>query len=111
MVNIKYVCRDTSFLLQAAGHAGAAPKGQDLVCCGVSVLIQTLAQRVLDLYTENLLQEFPETTLSPAGSCVAAKALPETVQLVEQAFAVILTGLRMLAEQYPQFITIFESYP
>lgn len=111
MVTIKYVRCDAGFLLQAAGHAGAAPKGRDLVCCGVSVLVQTLAQRVLDLYTEGLLQEFPETTLSPAGSCVAAKALPETVQLVEQAFAVILTGLRMLAEQYPQYITIFESYP
>ena len=111
MVSIKYVRRDASFLLQVSGHAGAAPRGKDLVCCGVSVLVQTLAQRVLDLYTEGLLQEFPETILSPADSCVAAKALPETVQLVGQTFAVILTGLRMLAEQYPQFITIFESYP
>lgn len=111
MVNIKYVRRDTSFLLQAAGHACAGPKGQDLVCCGVSVLIHTIAQRVLDFYTEGMLQEFPETTLSPSGSCVAAKALPETLHLIEQAFAVILTGLRMLAEQYPQCVTIFESYP
>lgn len=111
MVMINYVHRGDSFLLQAAGHAGAAPKGQDLVCCGVSVLVQTLAQRMLDLYMEGLLQEFPETILSSDGSCVAAKALPKTVQLIEQAFAVILTGLRMLAEQYPQYITLFESYP
>ena len=111
MVNIKYVRRDTSFLLQAAGHAGAGPKGKDLVCCGVSVLIHAIAQRVLDLYAEGMLQEFPETILSSDGSCVAAKALSESVQLVDQAFAVILTGLRMLAEQYPQCVTIFESYP
>ena len=111
MVKVKYVRRGPEFLLKASGHAGAAPKGQDLVCCGVSVLIQTIAQRALDMYTEGLLQEFPETILRPDGSRVAVRARTDAVLLVGQAFAVTLTGLRMLAEQYPQYITIFESYP
>ena len=111
MVTIKYLRRENNFTLQASGHAGSAPKGQDLVCCGVSVLVHTVAQRVLDFYCEGFLAEFPETTLSPSGSHVVAQALPEAILQVEQAFATILTGLRMLCEQYPQYITIFESYP
>lgn len=111
MVNIHYVRWHHNYLLQASGHAGAAPTGEDLVCCGVSVLVQTLAQRVLDLYEDGALQKFPETTLSPKGSQIVASANPDSLQQVDQVFETILTGLRMLAEQYPQYITLFESYP
>ena len=32
--------------LEASGHAGYAPAGQDIVCAAVSVLAQTLANKV-----------------------------------------------------------------
>ena len=111
MIRIQYVRRGTVFQMEAQGHANAAPRGQDLVCCGVSVLVQSLAQRVLDMYAEGQLKDFPDAVVKPDGTRVAVRARPRTVLQVEQAFAVVLTGLRMLCRQYPGYIEIFESYP
>ena len=42
MIRFEYDQREN--VVTCSGHAGMAPKGQDIVCAGVSALIQALAQ-------------------------------------------------------------------
>lgn len=43
MIQVIYNEVEDAMILRAEGHAGYAPKGQDIVCAAVSVLMQTLA--------------------------------------------------------------------
>lgn len=43
MIQVIYNEVEDAMILRAEGHAGFAPKGQDIVCAAVSVLMQTLA--------------------------------------------------------------------
>lgn len=112
MTLVEYVVEGHRHKLTARGHAGAAPRGEDLVCCAVSTLVQTLAQRVLDLYSDGCVIGFPTTTLSAEESCVEAVGVGNGVT-VRCAYETIVTGLQMLAEQWPQYVTvnIFEIIP
>ena len=104
MIQICYTRNGSTFGLQASGHAGSAPVGEDLVCCAVSTLVHTLAQRVLDLEAEELAID-ASVILEPAGSCIRAKTAAGSVMLMS-AFETIVTGLQMLAEQWPQFVVL-----
>lgn len=46
MITIIYDEKGKDMSLQASGHAGYAPKGQDIVCAAVSTLMQSLAYSV-----------------------------------------------------------------
>ena len=104
MIKVCYMRKGNAFCLEAKGHAGAAPRGEDLVCCGASTLIQTLAQRVLDLERMELAVD-AEVMLDPEGTSISAKAVEGSVVLAG-AFETILTGLRMMAHQWPQFVRL-----
>ena len=43
MITIIYDEKGKDMSLQTSGHAGYAPKGQDIVCAAVSTLMQSLA--------------------------------------------------------------------
>ena len=105
MIQICYVRNGNTYRLEVSGHAGAAPIGEDLVCCAVSTLVQTLAQCVLNLYSDGCVVGFPTTTLSAEGSCVEAVGVGNGVT-VRCAYETVLTGLQMLAEQWPKFVTL-----
>ena len=111
MVRILYVHSGTGFVLQEEGHADAAPKGEDIVCSAVSILLYTAAQRMLDLYVDEKLQQWPIVDLRSGNSRVAADARKDCVGTVRQAFETVLTGFRVLAMQYPQHVMVTESSP
>jgi len=49
MINVIYKeYKNGAVSVRIKGHAGAAEKGKDLVCAGVSALAYTLAQNVVD---------------------------------------------------------------
>ena len=49
MIRITYrEAKENVLKLRAEGHAGYAPKGQDIVCAAVSTLMQALAFSVND---------------------------------------------------------------
>lgn len=66
MTTIIYDEKGKDMSLQASGHAGYAPKGQDIVCAAVSTLMQSLAYSV----------DSGTVTCDPAGttSCVYRRA-------------------------------------
>ena len=55
MIKVNYTELDGPYgpamRLEAAGHAGYAPAGQDIVCAGVSTLMQALVSLLCLLYT------------------------------------------------------------
>lgn len=82
--------------LEASGHAGYAPAGQDIVCAGASTLMQTLCA----------LLAGEEGTRSgvwdePGGPRLAVTAAAPQKPWVEGAFEFAKAGFALLAERYP----------
>lgn len=82
--------------LEATGHAGYAPAGQDIVCAGASTLMQALVS----------LLAGEESTRSdvwdePDGPRLAVVADAPQKPWVEGAFELAKTGFALLAERYP----------
>ena len=82
--------------LEAAGHAGYAPAGQDIVCAGASTLMQALVS----------LLAGEESTRSdawdePDGPRLAVVADAPQKPWVEGAFELAKSGVALLAERYP----------
>lgn len=82
--------------LEASGHAGYAPAGQDIVCAGASTLMQALVS----------LLAGEESTHSdawdePDGPRLAVVADAPQKPWVEGAFELAKTGFALLAERYP----------
>lgn len=90
------------------GHANSAEKGKDLVCCAESILSQTLikALEVMEILGRTGL----DWTGNPEQGYMLIDADParEYQAEVEHYFRFAVTGLRMLAEAYPQYIELRE---
>lgn len=84
--------------LTAAGHAGAAPRGEDLVCAGISTLLCTLAAQLEQADGKCFV------LLEPGFADLCAERTAQT----EAAFSFAGTGLRLLASKYPQYLTVTE---
>lgn len=83
------------------GHAGSAPKGQDLVCAAVSTLVQTLA--------EGLRQEDDNTVWFLVNPGDASFGWDENIGPAERADAMVtltLCGLGALSREHPDNIRI-----
>lgn len=79
------------------GHAGYAPKGQDIVCAAVSAL------------TENLKQSIEKLTHSSVGF-FDAQNYEIVPQYLDDAGTVLLSsymlGLQSVADAYPKYVQI-----
>ena len=82
--------------LEAAGHAGYAPAGQDIVCAGASTLMQTL---VYLLAGEESAKS--DAWDEPEGPRLAVTAAAPRKPWVEGAFEFAKAGFALLAERYP----------
>ena len=60
---------DGSRNLQMQGHAGAAPRGQDLVCAGASTLALTLGRAAALMEEEEMLARPALVRLEAGGHC------------------------------------------
>lgn len=81
--------------LTVEGHAGYAPKGQDIVCAAVSALMYALIGALEE--TGNV----KEAVLRPGYAAVEAKT-------ATTAFAPIRCGLMQLAERYGDHVSVRE---
>ena len=71
MINIIYNEAGQDMVLRAEGHAGDAPKGQDIVCAAVSTLMQSLAYSV----------DSGTVTCDPGGHALYKRQVYPAVQL------------------------------
>lgn len=76
-------------LLSVSGHAGAGEKGRDLVCAALSILCETAAA------LDGAETSRGEGWLVTAGD--------------REKLAVLTTGFRLLARDYPQYVRYEED--
>lgn len=91
MITIIYDEKEHDMTLQASGHAGFAPKGQDIVCAAVSCLMQTLAYSV----------DGGTATRDPDGDNVLRVQAAQSFD-TQAKFELVTDGLMLLAQQYPE---------
>ena len=82
--------------LEVFGHAGYAPRGQDIVCAGASMLMETLVYVLADC-DEAECCAYKE----PTGPRVSVKLTGSIYQTDLTAMEFAKTGLALLAERYP----------
>lgn len=95
----------TTQALAICGHAGSAPRGEDLICAGVTVLAEALAQVLEQMDLEGKLEE-KTIDLGEGAAFFRASGNPECTMAVQGAFATTVAGLAWLAENYPEFVQI-----
>ena len=91
--------------MRAEGHAGYAPAGQDIVCAAVSVLAQTLANKVEAAARSGRLL----TSCVQHGETFVVQALPKpgpNALMVASWFDFVEEGLRALAEEHPDNVEL-----
>lgn len=101
MISIEY-CPDT-YTIKARGHAGYAPRGEDIVCAGVSTLILTLALCIQG-YTHGLECE-PTIKIGDITE-ISARPKKEREREISLLYWYCISGLDRLQERYPENIGI-----
>lgn len=105
MIKVEMMDTDKGYSLAASGHAGYAPAGQDIVCAAVSVLAQTLANKVEAAARSGRLL----TSCVQHGETFVVQALPKpgpNALMVASWFDFVEEGLRALAEAYPDNVEL-----
>lgn len=105
MIKIEMMDTDKGYSLAVSGHANYAPEGQDIVCAAVSVLAQTLANKVDAAARSGRLL----TSCVQHGETFVVQALPKPGPnnlMVASWFDFVEEGLRALAEAYPDNVEL-----
>lgn len=80
------------------GHANYAPIGEDIVCAGVSTLVQTLIQTIEDM-TEDTI----EYSMQSGMVEIRHRNLSANAQLLVDSFFI---GMNLIAGTYPKHVRI-----
>lgn len=96
--------------LEMWGHANSDEPGKDLVCCAESMLSQALVKALEDMKAEGVLHDMIWRGSQRIGT-LSLQAFPKDKERAEvrAVFRTAVTGFRMLANQYPQFIRLREE--
>lgn len=92
MTTIRYEISDKGFRIEASGHANFNEPGKDIVCAGISMLIQTLIA-----HTECFAH-------IKDGYVYCMGNEPEYAEFV-------ITGLRLLESNYSEFVKVVQGCP
>lgn len=83
------------------GHAYYAPRGQDIVCAGVSALALGLIDSL-----EELTEDTIEYDISIGLVDIRYRDLSAKGQLLVDSFFV---GIKLIADQYPDYVRIVQA--
>ena len=110
MTKVNMLFEKSYVKISVRGHAGFAarnnlPEGHDIVCAAISILGQTLVQRLLTLAEENKI--LLSLNRYEAGNIdVHAVVKQSHIEEVEATLETIRTGYRMLENEYPDYIKL-----
>ncbi len=101
MIEVKCFHKDYSLFIK--GHAGAGPKGEDLVCAGASALTAALEHTAWKLYTQGkaarlLMQK------APGDTAVLVHPVAGQEETVDSALETLRQGFRWMAREYPEYV-------
>lgn len=88
----------TADSISVRGHAGYAPSGQDIVCAGVSTLVQTLIQSIEEL-TEDKIQY----DIQPGKVNIKFWCLSDRSKVLVDAFFI---GVELISSKYPDNVKL-----
>ena len=80
------------------GHAGYAQAGKDIVCAGVTALVQTLIASLEELTADQI-----EYSISPGKADIRYRNLSEAGRLLVGSFFV---GLKEIEREFPEYIRL-----
>lgn len=104
-----YRAGDDSLHMVLLGHAGFAPKGEDLVCAGASTLVCTLGTAAERLYEQGMLRRYPRVQITPGRAEIILLPKKEyEVQILLLCWMAEL-GMGILEEHYPQCVRVEET--
>lgn len=114
MTKITYSIHGPVFSLKAEGHAGGAPRGQNIICAGVSAITMALlnilvnddAEDRAEVNTKYRINEEKGQLFIRSKPAVAAKF--DRVK-VKSYYKMAVIGLQALAQEYPEEITVEEE--
>ena len=89
------------------GHAGAAPKGEDLICAAASMLCYTAGQAVQFLWEQGKLKCRPKIQIREGRAVIIATPKKEAEAETLYLFWVVQAGAWVLARNYPRFVRTF----
>ena len=91
--------------LKADGHAGWGESGHDLICAAESMLAYTLLENLRQAEQKGWLEEM-DADIWDGGMFAEAVPRPDSRIRVYTIYRTVLTGYRLLAEQYPENVQI-----
>lgn len=100
---------DGSLHMRLEGHAGAGPKGQDLVCAAASGLACTLGSTVERLYEQGMLRRVPKVELYEGSAEIVAVPKERFQKEVILVFWTVQTGIAELAASFPGNVRMEEA--
>ena len=111
MIRIRVTEGEEGFILSATGHAGYAPRGQDIVCAGVSALLYGLVSFLkgsLSIATAGGLCGAGERSSLwvREGDGTLAVEVSSPRPLYREALDVAVAGLEMMAAAYPAYVIL-----
>ena len=84
--------------IKISGHANYAVHGSDIVCAGVTALMQTLIKSIEDLTEDKM-----EYERSPGGVDIRYGDLSEKSKTLVDSFFI---GICMIAAEFPEYVRI-----
>lgn len=99
MVRARYTVEDNTHTLVVLGHANYSECGTDIVCAGVSSLIQALIGWIEENYYKAECISVDTKDSEVIVSC-------EGGEDVATAFQVVTIGLTQIADSYPDYVQI-----
>lgn len=99
----------TGYEVKAEGHAGAGEYGQDIVCAAVSVLLQTLANKVTEAARAGLLAV---GVVAHGDGWMKVEMTPtdQTQDMADAWVELVQDGIDALAESYPENVELEVHY-
>ena len=94
----------------ASGHAGFAPRGQDIVCAGVSTLLAAAAETAARMNRDGLLEECT-VRLEPGNAEIAMEPTPEGRAKAEVVMEMLRAGAALLEDEYGQYVVMTRAQP
>ena len=110
MIRIRVLRRDGGLEITAVGHAEQAPRGQDIVCAGVSALLYgfiAYLETLPPIATAEASGEVPHLTCSEGEGLLRVKTRglggADTL-----GWAVTAAGLRLIQTAYPACVALHD---
>lgn len=94
--------------IEAVGHSGYGEKGKDVVCAGVSTLIFTTYYYLRKLQDVGYIGHLEKSEADGEVS-ISARCAEGGQKYMRTALDMALTGFEMLAENFPQYVTIINK--